>query len=72
MNEGYTKTDYNQDYQLNKLLKDEIECTVITTNGVQMRGKIQLYDKFSVLLRTHNGIQNLIYKHAISTIRLDR
>jgi host factor-I protein len=69
MNEGQTKTDYKQDYQLNKLLKDQIECTVITTNGVQMRGKIQSYDKFSVIFRTHNEIQNLIYKHAISTIR---
>ena len=36
-------------------------------NGFQMRGTITGFDAFTVVL-TADGKQNLIYKHAISTV----
>ena len=41
--------------------------TVFLMNGFQMRGCITGFDAFTVVLMT-DGRQNLIYKHAISTI----
>lgn len=51
-----------------KLLKDsQEEITVILLNGFQIQAKIEGYDNFSILLNS-GGKQQLIYKHAISTI----
>lgn len=41
--------------------------TVFLTNGFQMRGVIRGYDNYVVLLES-DGRQQMIYKHAISTI----
>lgn len=41
--------------------------TVFLVNGFQMRGTITGFDSFTVVL-TAEGKQNLIYKHAISTV----
>ena len=41
--------------------------TVFLMNGFQMRGTITGFDSFTVVL-TAEGKQNLIYKHAISTV----
>ena len=41
--------------------------SVFLVNGFQMRGTIEGFDVFTVLLQS-DGKQNLIYKHAISTI----
>lgn len=65
MNEG----PFGQEEQLNQLMQSQVDCTIITVNGVQIRGTIQAHDKYSVLIRTQNGMQNLIYKSALSTIR---
>ncbi|WP_338533617.1 RNA chaperone Hfq [Paenibacillus peoriae] len=69
MNKTNTNLHLGQEYQLIKLKEGQLECTVITTNGVQMRGKIKMFDKFCLILLTRNGMQNMIYKHAISTIK---
>ncbi|MET3682215.1 host factor-I protein [Alkalibacillus flavidus] len=55
-----------QDAFLNKLRKEKVQLTVFLTNGFQLRGIIQSFDNFTVLIETE-GRQQLIFKHAIST-----
>ena len=47
--------------------EDRLNVTVFLMNGFQMRGIITGYDPFVVVLDT-DGKQQVIYKHAISTI----
>ena len=63
-----TKPENLQDRFLNQTRKDRTPVTVFLMNGFQMRGSILSFDQFAVLLLSE-GKQNLIYKHAISTIQ---
>ena len=63
-----TKPENLQDRFLNQARKDRTPVTVFLMNGFQMRGYILSFDQFAVLLLSDNR-QNLIYKHAISTIQ---
>ncbi|MBR2132971.1 MAG: RNA chaperone Hfq [Oscillospiraceae bacterium] len=56
-----------QDAFLAAARQSKIPVTAFLVNGFQMRGIITGYDAFTVAL-TAEGKQNLIYKHAISTI----
>lgn len=56
-----------QDAFLNKARKDHISVTIYLTNGFQFKGVIKGFDEFTVILDC-DGKQNLVYKHAISTI----
>ena len=56
-----------QDSFLNLARKTGVSITVFLVNGFQMRGTVSGYDCFTVVLDT-DGKQQLIYKHAISTI----
>ncbi|MNP15108.1 RNA-binding protein Hfq [compost metagenome] len=58
----------SQDEQLYALWKEKRECTLITVNGVPLKGKIEAFDKFVVLVRARSGKQSMPYKHALSTI----
>lgn len=58
-----------QDNYLTQLQEKELNCTIITRNGVHMKGKVLRHDKYVILIETNTGIQSLIYKHAVSTIR---
>ncbi len=62
------KPENLQDRFLNQARKDRIPVTLFLMNGFQMRGTIQSFDQFAVLLLS-DGHQNLIYKHAISTVQ---
>ena len=62
-----TKTMNLQDAFLAAARRSEIPVTAFLVNGFQMRGVISGFDAFTVAL-TAEGKQNLIYKHAISTI----
>jgi host factor-I protein len=57
-----------QDTMLNELRKNGIAVTVFTTNGVQIKGKINGFDHFTVSIVNDRNQQSLLYKHAISTI----
>ena len=60
----------NRDLQekvLTSLSKTHMNVTVFLMNGFQMHGVITGYDNFVVLLDS-DGKQQMIYKHAISTI----
>ena len=56
-----------QDLFLCRARRSDTPVTVFLVNGFQMRGTIAGFDPFTVVL-TADGKQNLIYKHAISTI----
>ena len=52
---------------LNKLRKEKLAVTIFLINGIKLEGIITWFDNFSVLLRRGDQ-QQLVYKHAISTI----
>lgn len=66
-----TKTEAFQDVFLAAVRRSACPVTVFLINGFQMRGTIEGFDPFTVVLRS-DGKQNMIYKHAISTIAPSR
>ena len=56
-----------QDAFLNHVRKQKVPVTVFLVNGVKLQGILTWFDNFCVLLR-RDGLSQLIYKHAISTI----
>ena len=62
-----TKAVNLQDVFLSRARRSESMVTVFLVNGFQIRGTIAGYDAFTVIVNS-DGKQNLIYKHAISTI----
>lgn len=56
-----------QDAFLNKVRKENIGITIYLINGYQLKGHVMGFDNYTVVLAC-DGIQQLIYKHAISTI----
>ena len=61
------KTQNLQEAFLNRARQERAGVTVFLVNGFQMRGTIRGFDSFVVLLESE-GRQQVIYKHAISTI----
>ncbi|AGB18978.1 MULTISPECIES: RNA chaperone Hfq [Thermoanaerobacterium] len=57
-----------QDIFLNQVRKEHIAVTVYLINGFQLKGMVKGFDNFTVVLETDNKQQQLIYKHAVSTI----
>jgi len=60
------KTNLQEEF-LNCARKERILLTVFLTNGFQMKGTVRAYDNFTLVFDV-DGRQQLIYKHAISTI----
>lgn len=56
-----------QDGFLNQVRKDNIPLTIFLINGFQIKGLVKGFDNFTVLLDVE-GKQQMIYKHAISTL----
>ena len=56
-----------QDVFLNQARREKIMVTIYLTNGFQFKGIVRGFDSFTVILDC-DGRQNLVYKHAISTI----
>jgi host factor-I protein len=56
-----------QEAFLNNARKDKIFLTIYLMSGVKLSGRIKSFDKYSVILETNNQEQ-LIFKHAISTV----
>jgi len=56
-----------QDVFLNQIRKDKIVVVIYLTNGFQLKGVVKGFDNFIVILEAE-GKQQMIYKHAISTI----
>ncbi len=60
-----------QDSFLNNARKDKILLTIYLMSGVKLSGRIKSFDKYSLVLETNNQEQ-LIFKHAISTVVTQR
>jgi len=56
-----------QDGFLNQVRKDNIPLTIFLMNGFQLKGLVKGFDNFTVLLDVE-GKQQMVYKHAISTL----
>ncbi|MGM9640906.1 MAG: RNA chaperone Hfq [Faecousia sp.] len=56
-----------QDAILRQVIREHLPVTLFLMNGFQMRGTIVGFDSFVVVLVT-DGRQQMIYKHAISTL----
>ncbi len=56
-----------QEAILGEVRRDKVPVTLFLMNGFQLRGTITGYDNFVVVL-VSDGKQQMIYKHAISTL----
>lgn len=61
------KTQNIQDTLLNQIRREKQIVTFFLMNGFQLKGVVRSFDSFVVILDT-DGRQQMIYKHAISTI----
>jgi len=63
-----TKVQINlQDSFLNQIRKENIPVTIYLINGFQLKGLVRGFDNFTIVLDS-DGKQQLVYKHAVSTI----
>ncbi|MCR5175608.1 MAG: RNA chaperone Hfq [Anaerovibrio sp.] len=56
-----------QDSILNQVRKENIQVSIHLINGFQIKGFVKGFDNFTVIIDSM-GKQQLVYKHAISTI----
>lgn len=56
-----------QDVFLNQCRKEHVFVTIYLTNGFQFKGAVKGFDNYIVILDV-DGKQQLVYKHAVSTI----
>lgn len=62
-----TKVINLQDSFLNQIRKENVAVVIYLVNGFQLRGFVKGFDNFTVIIENDNK-QQLVYKHAISTI----
>ena len=60
-----------QDAILKEVKRDKVPVTLFLMNGFQIKGVIRGYDSFVILIES-DGRQQVIYKHAVSTISPSR
>jgi host factor-I protein len=65
------QTQNIQDGFLNAARKERTTVTIYLVSGVKLSGRIRSFDKYSVVLES-NHQEQLIFKHAISTVVLPR
>ena len=56
-----------QDNFLNQIRKENMLTTIFLVNGYQIKGNVRSFDSFTILLDV-DGKQQMVYKHAVSTI----
>jgi host factor-I protein len=71
MSDGKQAPQNIQDAFLNTVRREKTAVVVYLLNGAKLTGRIRSFDKFSVLLESGSQEQ-LIFKHAISTISQTR
>ena len=55
-----------QDPFLNILRKEKVPVSIYLVNGIKLQGQVDSFDQFVVLLK--NSVNQMVYKHAISTV----
>ena len=71
MADGKAAPQNIQDAFLNTVRREKSNVQIYLVNGAKLSGRIRSFDKFSILLDTGTQEQ-LIFKHAISTVALTR
>lgn len=71
MQDGKPAPQNIQDAFLNTVRREKTTVTIYLVNGAKLTGRIRSFDKFSLLLESGSQEQ-LIFKHAISTISQSR
>ncbi|SCH64547.1 MULTISPECIES: RNA chaperone Hfq [unclassified Romboutsia] len=61
-----------QDLFLNNARKERIPVTIYLMNGVKVKGVVKGFDSYIILVEGDNRQQNMIYKHAVSTMIPDK
>ncbi len=67
MSDGKSAPQNIQDAFLNTVRREKTTVTIYLLNGAKLMGRIKSFDKFSLLLES-GAQEQLIFKHAISTI----
>lgn len=60
-----------QDSFLNHVRRERVVVTVYLVNGAKLTGKIKNFDRFAIIIES-NGVDQMLFKHAISTISGNR
>lgn len=60
------KANNLQDTFLNTLRKEHVPVAIFLVNGIKLQGQIESFDQYVVILK--NAINQMVYKHAISTV----
>jgi len=60
-----------QDVFLNYARRDRVSVVIQLIDGKQFEGRIKNFDRFAVIVEV-NGADQLVFKHAISTIETPR
>ncbi len=55
-----------QDPFLNALRRENVPVAIYLVNGIKLQGQIDSFDQFVILLK--NTVNQMVYKHAVSTI----
>jgi host factor-I protein len=55
-----------QDPFLNALRREKTPVSIFLVNGIKLQGQIDSFDQYVVLLK--NTVNQMVYKHAISTV----
>jgi len=66
MENNMNKGQSLQDPFLNALRKEHVPVSIYLVNGIKLQGQIESFDQFVLLLK--NTVNQMVYKHAISTI----
>ena len=61
-----TKTQILQEPFLNALRKEKIPVSIFLVNGIKLQGQVDSFDQYVIILK--NTVNQMVYKHAISTI----
>ncbi|HSF15351.1 MAG TPA: RNA chaperone Hfq [Vicinamibacteria bacterium] len=56
-----------QDSFLNHARRERMPVTVYLVNGAKLTGRIKNFDRFAIILEA-NGVDQMLFKHAVSTI----
>lgn len=55
-----------QDPFLNTLRKEKVPVAIYLVSGIKLQGQIESFDQFVIVLK--NTVNQMVYKHAISTV----
>jgi host factor-I protein len=61
-----SKSHNLQDTFLNTLRKEHVPVAIFLVNGIKLQGQVDSFDQYVVILK--NAVNQMVYKHAISTI----